>query len=273
MARIVVSLDTLFNSKSSIMKNHVIALSLILVASFSSCNSKTDIEEAQTNSDLAAIINPSEKATETYYYVTASSGLSLRSGTNLKSKKLLVLPYGAQVKHLSSPEHTAMTLGGITGEMIEVSYQGATGFAFNGYLTTLAPPQPSETIKDYAKRISTTEHKVDVITKAHNKGEDYGMTTSIELPARDWKETYKIAQRLFNLPKNIQPDFNTKGTVTILNKEKRERTLTDELTLNVSSKGELQNLSYAYKLKNYKRTVIITKTKNGFLITEVEESK
>ena len=255
------------------MKNHIFTLAIISIVTLASCNSKSNKEEPQQNNELIAIASPSNELTETYYYVNATSGLSLRSGTNLKSKKLLVLPYGAQVKYLSTPQHTAMTLGGISGEMVEVSYQGATGFAFNGYLTTLAPPQPRETVKDYANRISTKDHIVNVVTKAHKDGEAYGMTTSIELPSKTWEETYKITQRLFNLPKEIQPNFNTKGSVTILNKEKRERTLTDELTINVSSKGKIQNLAYAYNLKNYKRTVVVTKTQAGFLITEVEDSK
>ncbi|MFT5892817.1 MAG: hypothetical protein ACI9Y7_002931, partial [Dokdonia sp.] len=75
---------------------------------------------AQLNTSVEAPLAP-------VFYVNATSGLSLRSGTNLRSKKILTLPYGAQVKHLSSPEHTTMTISGITGDMIEVVYQGARG--------------------------------------------------------------------------------------------------------------------------------------------------
>ncbi len=258
------------------MRNHIFTFALGTLSSIlllTSCNSEPSKEEKSQNSDLIAIAAPSSENSNAHYYVNASSGLSLRSGTNLKSKKILVLPYGAQVTYLGTPQHTAMTLDNISGEMVEVSYQGATGFVFNGYLTALAPPQPNEGVKEYAKRISTKDHIVNVNTKPHKEGKQYGMTTTIELPSTTWEETYKITQRLFNLPKDIKPDFNTKRTVTVLNKAKRERTLTDELTVNVGDNGVIDNLTYVYNLKNYKRSVIISQTQNGYLITEVEASK
>lgn len=256
------------------MKIIIVTLSIICITTLTSCNSSSEQEDTVIEKSMLAVATSSENPTEKFYYVNASSGLSLRSGTNLKSKKILTLPYGAQVLFLSAPEHTEMTVAGIKGEMIEIKYQGATGFTFNGYLTKLAPPQSNETLESYAKRISTIEHPINIIKIADKKGEDYGITTSIELPARSWNEAYRVSQRLFNLPTTINPDFsNKKTTVTIINKNKRERTQRDELTVNVAPNGSIKNLNYSYSLRDYERTIIIKKFNDGFVITEQETSR
>lgn len=255
------------------MKINVITIALISIATLTSCNSSSNQKEENRETPMLAIATTSEIPAEKYFYVNATSGLSLRSGTNLKSKKMLTLPYGAQVQFLSAPAHTEMTVAGITGEMIEVNYQGATGFTFNGYLTALAPPQLEESLEHYAKRISTPDKEIKVLKTASNKGENYGMTTSVELPAQNWNEMYRITQRLFNLPKSINPDFTQQKTSTVFNnKNKRERTQIDALTLKVSTSGNIENITYNYALRDYKRNVTITETRNGFTVTEEESS-
>jgi len=257
------------------MKINTIILSVACFTIFASCNSSTENKSEYSSQETLALATPQdEEPAKTFYYVNSSSGLSLRSGTNLTSKKILTLPYGAQIELLSNPAYTEMTVDGITGEMIEVNYQGATGFAFNGYLTTLAPPQANENIEAYIKRISTSKQPIEVVKIAHKKGEDYGMTTTIELPAKNWNEAYRISQRLFNLPKGMNPEFsNNRETVTIINGDKRDRTQTDELTINVTPTGSVANVTYSYALRDYKRTVVIKKSKNLFVITEEEISK
>ncbi|TVZ21687.1 hypothetical protein JM84_0565 [Dokdonia sp. Hel_I_63] len=255
------------------MKINTIILSVTFFTFFLSCDSSTENNSEHGTQETLAITTPKVLATPTQFYVNSSSGLSLRSGTNLTSKKILTLPYGAQVFLLSNPEHTEMTVDGIKGEMIEVNYQGATGFAFNGYLTSLAPPQPNEGLEAYINRISTPEHPIKVVKKANKKGEDYGMTTTLVLPAKNWNEAYRISQRLFNLPKGINPELsNRKETVTIINGEKRDRTQIDELTINVAPKGAITNITYSYALRDYKRTIIIKQSANAFVITEEEIS-
>jgi hypothetical protein len=157
--------------------------------------------------------------------------------------------------------------------MLEIAYQGARGFAFDGYLSSLAPPQNDENIEDYAKRIHTGVQPVNVLKTPNEKGENYGMTTAIELPAKSWNEMYKVSQRLFDLPKSINPDFNGKSNaLVIINKDKRERTLKDELAVNLTKSGEVQSLVYSYALRDYNRTITLTKTAAGFKAVEVEVS-
>lgn len=255
------------------MKINTIILAVTCVAVSLSCDTSNENKSDQSTQETLAIATPNVLATPTHFYVNTSSGLSLRSGTNLTSKKILTLPYGAQVTLVSKPEHTVMTVDGITGEMVEINYQGATGFAFNGYLTSLAPPQSNEDLQAYINRISTPERPIKVVKKANKKGKDYGMTTTLELPAKNWSEAYQISQRLFNLPKGLHPDLsNTKETITITNGNKRARTQTDELTIKVTPKGEVENITYSYSLRDYKRTVVIKQSDNAYVITEEEIS-
>lgn len=208
------------------------------------------------------------------FYVNATSGLSLRSGTNLRSKKILTLPYGSQVKHISSPEHTTMTVAGITGDMIEVEYQGARGFVFDGYLTRLAPPQDGESVEGYAKRISTKDQIVKVTKVQNPKGEAYGITTRINLPASDWTEAYRITKELFDLPKRLQLDLvSKKKSEVIANVDKKQKTFKDEVAVNRDTSSEITSIVYTYQLRDYNRSVTIAKGKKGFIVKEVEVSK
>ena len=205
----------------------------------------------------------------TTHFVTASSGLSLRKGTNLRSQKLLTLPYGAQVNYLYTPQNTEITIDGIPGAMIAVEYQGAKGFVFNGYTTTIAPPHEDETASAYAKRISTVANPVQASEQPHAKGAQYGKTTQINLPTKDWKSTLAIVQRLFNTPRYTL-DLNTVTKAIQINPNKRAKTLKDEYEIKRDDKGAITRIVYSYKIKDYGRSILMVKDKKGFVIKEVE---
>ena len=262
-----------------------IATATILFTSCTKKQSETTDNNTQTTSEttseitstkplLAQLDTSIEAPVASLFYVNATSGLSLRSGTNLRSKKILTLPYGAQVEHLSSPAHTTMTISGITGNMIEVAYQGAKGFVFDGYLTRLAPPQDGESVEGYAKRISTKEHTVNVTKTKNPKGETYGMTTQIELPASSWVEAYSITKELFDLPKGISLDLvSKKSSEVIANSNKREKTFKDEVAVNKDGASEIMSIVYTYQLRDYSRSVTIERKSKGYIVKEVELSK
>jgi len=259
----------------------VAALACIL----SSCTSTTEKTTPKNNTNnpaksiserplLAQNTMEASAPVDVVYYVNASSGLSLREGTNLRSKKKLTLPYGAQIKHVGSPEHTTMTIDGITGDMIEVDYQGAKGFVFNGYLSRLAPPHEDESVTSYTKRISTEKTTIEVKKVANPKGATHGLTTSFILPAKTWTEAYGITKSLFDLPSSLKLDLNTpKAAEVIQNKDKRSKTLIDEIAVQRNDKGNIQTIQYTYQLKTYSRKVSIARAEGGFMIKEIEVSK
>ncbi|RMB63257.1 hypothetical protein EAX61_02355 [Dokdonia sinensis] len=214
-----------------------------------------------------------EKPESKVFYINAPSGLSLREGITLRSTKKLTLPYGAQVTQLSAPAHTTMTIDGITGDMVEVDYQGATGFVFNGYLTALAPPLKNESLKAYAQRVSTVEYPITVAQKQNEKGAAYGMTTTVSVPAKSWNEAYTIAQHLFELPKSLKLDLNKTAIPSKLeNTDKRRKTVIDEVTISRGNDNNIERVTYTYALKDYKRSVSVKKNNGGFTLEEVESS-
>lgn len=264
------------------MKNVIISSIVVVTLISTSCkneetkNQQVKGEDIITSTSIKPLLAQVDNKTSfmpKVFYVTANSGLSLRSGSNLNSNKILTLPYGSEVTFISSPKDTDMVVSGVQGKMLKISYQGAQGYAFDGYLSSLAPPQIDENIETYAKRISSENNLIQVIKESNKAGHNYGMTTTVELPARSWNEMYKISQRLFNLPNSIHPDFNKKIKSTIIiNKDKRERTFRDELAIEVSDDGAVKSLVYSYKLKDYSRTVTLTRNPNSFKAVEVEEA-
>jgi len=250
--------------------------SLVLVSLFAfvSCQDSSKKNQSTAESPIlyAEAILESPTAKNANLYVTAGSGLSLRQGTNLKSKKILTIPYGSQIEHLSSPEHTTMTVAGITGDMLQVEYQGAKGFVFSGYLSSLAPPLEEENVEQYAKRLSTPEHVIPVTKTKNPKGEAFGLTTSIELPAKSWGEAYLLGQTLFDIPKSIAVDLTNSSKATLSNPKKRSKTKIDEVVISRDDKNQVNAITYSYALRDYSRTVTITYNNENYLITESEVS-
>ncbi len=258
---------------------HLLAVILIVLAS---CKPATQQSEAAVQPAPAAHAVQDVVFTETHLrpnapsirklFITARSGLSLRQGTNLKSEKILTIPYGYQVTHLSSPKQTTMTVAGIEGNMVEVNYLGTTGFVFSGYLSTLAPPLVDETATQYAKRLSSPEKTIKVSKIKNTKGDEFGLTTSITLPASSWGESYMLAQALFDIPKTIAVDLTENSRSTIVNIKKRLRTKTDEVILGRDKDSNINHITYSYSIRGYKRTVSIKSVDKNFMITEVEWS-
>ncbi len=254
---------------------------IALVGMLLSCTNQKK-ETINTSSEKETVITTTEKpllaeAVSTTispvnkpYYVIANSGLSLRKGTNLRSEKLLTLPYGSQISYLYTPENTEMIIEGIQGAMIAVEYQGAKGFVFSGYTTQIAPPREDESFSAYAKRISTDTHKVVVTEQAHPKGSKYGMTKSIELPAKDWKTTLNIAQRLLDLPKTSVIDLSNSSKHIYVNPDKRTKTVKDEYEVKRGVNGSITTLTYTYQIRDYSRSVTIIKKGNNFILKEIE---
>ena len=72
--------------------------------------------------------------------VLASSGMNLRDAP--KGNVLQKIPYGARIKTLQAKSTTnPETIEGIQGNWVKVEYNGAMGFLFDGFLSTLPPPE------------------------------------------------------------------------------------------------------------------------------------
>ena len=72
------------------------------------------------------------------YLVTAGSGLSMREMPNLKSIKVMAVPYGKEV--VVCPEYLGeeTVIEGIDGKWLKAYYRGKTGYMFSGFMEALA---------------------------------------------------------------------------------------------------------------------------------------
>jgi hypothetical protein len=72
--------------------------------------------------------------------VLATSGINLRDAP--KGTVLQKIPYGARIKTLQAKSTTnPETIEGIQGNWVKVEYNGAMGFLFDGFLSTLPAPE------------------------------------------------------------------------------------------------------------------------------------
>lgn len=251
-----------------------IALSSIILSCTTAKKENETLVSESKNQEIAAVLASDKVFTPTYAYVTAPSGLSLRKASNLRSEKMLTLPYGSQVQVVKRPKHTEIVIDNKNGAMIRVAYQGAEGYVFDGYLSTIAPPQADESVAAFASRISTTVSGVKLEETPNPKGAIYGKTTHLTLPVAQWEDAYSIAKKLYALPKNITLSYiKNQPQSTHINTSKNPHSLKDELTISRNNNGEITEIIYHYALRDYSRKVQITKNKNGFAFKEIETSK
>lgn len=68
------------------------------------------------------------------YLVTAGSGLSMREMPNLKSIKVMAVPYGKEVVVCPEYPGEVEVIEGIEGRWLKTYYRGKSGFMFSGFM-------------------------------------------------------------------------------------------------------------------------------------------
>lgn len=89
-------------------------------------------------------------------YVIAKSGLKLRETASLTATPIQTVASGEAVKWISTEYKKEFTVEGITGYMAKVSYNGKTGYMFDGFLAVNSPANPL-IIKDKVVVIKETD--------------------------------------------------------------------------------------------------------------------
>ncbi len=72
--------------------------------------------------------------------VKSASGLVLRDGPKVSSKKILVIPNNSSIDILSYSDNISV-IGGKTAPWAEVRYNGKEGWVFSGYLANFTPQE------------------------------------------------------------------------------------------------------------------------------------
>ncbi|OHD56940.1 MAG: hypothetical protein A2Y33_08235 [Spirochaetes bacterium GWF1_51_8] len=75
-------------------------------------------------------------------YVTAQSGLNLRDKADIGGKLIIKVPYGSEIKVLKDTKPPVpFAFDNIKGHWAYIEYKGKKGYIFDGYLSTLTPPE------------------------------------------------------------------------------------------------------------------------------------
>jgi len=266
--------------------NTVKILSLALISTivlFSCKDSETKLPETTVNSEkelaMADTSLTESKPTETYLYVTASTGLSLREYANLQSEKLAVMPFGTRVKVIASEKNPTMKVGEIKGGMDEIEYNHKKGFAFNGFLSRYFPPEQGISAKRYAEELKENFPKVVYTETVGGTASKPINSEILTLPNTQWHEAFYMAQQLYNFPKEFKfPSSKGKEFQTIKEKKHQKDASTKLSTgswtseLQVSRKEDtFTKIEYVYKNKGFSKTVSIVKVGNVMKISSTEK--
>ncbi len=259
-----------------------LASALILVACNQN-NSETETPETLKvlENELAVASSESpdftsqaeEKSEELILYVTARTGLSLREFDNLQSEKLDIIPYGAQLKVLAHESKNTMKVSNIKGGMDQVVFNRKTGYVFNGYLSKYFPPEEDMLPMAYANELKTEFPKVSYNEIVGGTTSKPVNTETLVLPDAKWHESYFIAQEIFNIPAEFKfPKITGEQTQQIKGPKQKKDSWFDTLDITRDATG-ITGLVYTYQTKKIKRTVSLSKVKEGIKIEQVSAFK
>jgi hypothetical protein len=254
-----------------------ISLALALTALVSSCKSETQETpppQSSTVSDLAIAkeptTNPDLKPEQTYKYVVATTGLSLREFNNLNSEKIAIMPYGSQVKVLTPENKNTMTIQGIKGGMDEVAFNHKKGYAFNGYLSRYFPPDEDMSFNGYFQELKAVFPEVTYKKTVGESVRKPTTTETITLPNARWHETFFIAKKLGKIPVYFPfPSVKGKDNQILVEPNSKDKPWVSELRV-TRENNQLRTIKYYYKNKNLTTIITIEKTEDGMKISKTE---
>jgi hypothetical protein len=155
--------------------------------------------------------------------VLAKSGLTLRDSASMNGKKITAMPFGSTVVVLS-PMCKWEVNGDRMGGWLQVSYNGHTGYAFSGFLTSLKIPalKPSDISADHMIWFET-------IARANTDSLIYKGNTLFEGVDQDEKERSNSNWEIFR--DGTLLNYVSSYEETYLTIESYEITLNDILNL------------------------------------------
>lgn len=259
------------------MKNTAFNIAALAIMTFlTSCEDTTtipvskDLAVAEIVTDV--LVTVPEKAIQ-YLYVTAPSGLSLRAHNNLNSDKLAVMPYGTKVEIVTAETNNTMKVQGVAGGMHEVSYNNKKGYAFNGYLSELFPPERGANAKMYIEDLQNTHPTATITEVTGGTASNPTNSQTLLLPTSKWHEAFLIAQKLYEIPRSfVVPSPKGKDKMVLKNPKQVSKNWISEIHVE-RKENTLQKIVYVNASESYGRTVIITKVGDMIQIEEVSEVK
>ena len=255
--------------------NHVQLLSEVQVSATSTPDQNPEPSPSLLNTAPGKALN------QTYAYVLAPGGLYLRAHNNLHSERLTLMPWGAKVLIQEKPMDNTMTVSGIPGTMYTVHFNDLKGYAFSGYLGPYAPPGHKMNAAQYAAYLREiqevdTEPSCGADSKILNLpqysrmvSEDLtapSVTETLLMPGMNLTQAYLVAQRLFGIPEDLKcPSVAGPESAVYPDKKPKKGIWKSELAVRRAD-GQIQEMTYLYRSKNFMRRVHLAPRENGVLI-------
>jgi hypothetical protein len=255
-------LKLLFNNNSktlSMMKKVAFSIVALAVITFlSACKNDKTETSTEDSKELAVAETPSETL-ETYLYVTAPSGLTLREHNNLNSEKLAVMPYGTRVKTITPETQNTMTVGGIAGGMNKVEYNNKEGFAFNGFLSKFFPPEKGMKAEMYVEDLQMKFPSASFTETNGGTASNPSNSEIVILPTQNWHDAFYIAQKLYDIPSAFTfPEPSGRDSQTIKNSKKPEYLFLSDLQIERKD-NSFEKIHYVQIGEGHGSNVILTK--------------
>lgn len=248
------------------MRRITLFFSIFCFILLSSCKEEVKTSAPNTTKVSDTIIRTSPE----YLYVTAVSGLTLRSLPNLDSEKLTVMPLGTKVHRLSSGGKDLIKIGGIDGNMVEIEFDSKKGYAFSGFLSEFLSAQGYSSAKVYAEDLKQEFPNVIYTDSLLGETSNPSKTESLILPTEDWHKAFFTAQQLFGIPKEFAfPNPKGANRETQKDNNKPSGAVISELNI-FRSANTLQKIEYVYKTKQKGYQVSISKENKSLLMSKTE---
>lgn len=198
-----------------------------------------------------------------YLYVYAPNGLNMREGPLVSHNKLTKIPYGAKVELISPAGEQELTVDGLIGGMAKVSYEGFTGYAFEGYLCKYKAPSLNMEIRKYVEELRQDGHMVYYEKTERDYDGYFQFEESILLFDYSWQEGFLVAKQLCRIPPKFNfPSSGKQDEEKFENPEKAEYAWSDEMSVK-RAKGKIVEISYYYRGEGGGHSVTIKEDKEG----------
>lgn len=248
------------------MRTVLLFLSVFLFFTLISCKDEIKSSPIPT----VKVIDTMARSSPEYLYVTAVSGLTLRSLPRLDSEKLTVMPLGTKVHKLSSGAADVINVGGIDGNMMEIEVDSKKGYAFSGFLSEFKSAQGYSSAKSYAEDLKQEFPNVIYVDSVLGKVSNPLKSETLILPTKDWHKAFFTAQQLFRIPKGFAfPTPKGANRETQQDRNKLSSALVSELNITRNA-NTLQKIEYVYKSKHKGFNLIIIREGESLKIIKTE---
>lgn len=141
-----------------------------------------------------------------------------------------------------------MVVDGLAGAMARVSYEGKTGYMFDGYLVDVIMPIRDETAEHYVGRLRSTGREAIYEKHTVDYGNYFTDDEAIHIASMTWPSSFLIASKLFLMPLNIPyPPDKGVGTKTTTFPADVFGNSTGDLETVYDDKGNLKRIAYYFR--------------------------